>query len=119
MYMVIIKSTFVILYRECHKININFIILFRGCVNLQKCTRKPLWAIWRHVLALCYIKPVLCIYLIVEILHITCLFRDLQVDYESKPSNLSFWKKLYYFYTAPVIIFAHNVVSIFICNSML
>lgn len=36
---------------------------------------------------------------------------DLQVDYESKSSNLSFWKKLYYFYTAPVIIFAHNVLS--------
>ncbi|XP_011433265.3 transient receptor potential cation channel subfamily M member-like 2 isoform X3 [Magallana gigas] len=36
---------------------------------------------------------------------------DPQVDYESKPSNLSFWKKLYYFYTAPVIIFAHNVLS--------
>ncbi|XP_061167153.1 transient receptor potential cation channel subfamily M member-like 2 [Saccostrea echinata] len=33
------------------------------------------------------------------------------VDYESKPFALSFWKKLYYFYTAPVVIFAHNVLS--------
>ncbi|XP_078332506.1 transient receptor potential cation channel subfamily M member-like 2 isoform X3 [Crassostrea virginica] len=34
-----------------------------------------------------------------------------QVHYDSKPSALSFWKMLYYFYTAPVIIFAHNVLS--------
>ncbi|XP_062614395.1 transient receptor potential cation channel subfamily M member-like 2 isoform X2 [Saccostrea cucullata] len=34
-----------------------------------------------------------------------------QVEFESKPFALSFWKKLYYFYTAPVVIFAHNVLS--------